>query len=146
MQHQATLKLQQDYTDEFVPETYRFFKHLKDYKYFPATEERTPAVNNLENVSIVESVALEKWATGFIENIDRNIIPTLKRSKDEISREIKVIDKVSDIIKKYCDNERVSKQVFVINILQVYFDKIETMASNLDKLANLSLNIFEHKK
>ena len=68
-------------------------------------------------MSIVESVALEKWATGFIENIDRNIIPTLKRSKDEISREIKVIDKVSEIIKKYCDNERVSKQVFVINIL-----------------------------
>ena len=61
-------------------------------------------------------------------------MPTLKRSKDEIDREIKVIDKVRETTQKYIDEER------------VYVDTIQTMGNNINKLSNVSLEIFEHKK
>ncbi len=41
-------------------------------------------------------MALESWASSLISNLNHNIVPTLKKSKDEIDREIKVIDKVRE--------------------------------------------------
>lgn len=91
-----------------MPETYRHFKDLKEYKYYPATE--VPLADISQEVSLEESMAMERWAEGLIDNINSNIVPKLKRSKEDIDREIRVIEKVTDVTKKYIESERVRKK------------------------------------
>lgn len=35
---QAKITKQSEFSDEFIPETYRYFKDIKEYKYYPASE------------------------------------------------------------------------------------------------------------
>jgi hypothetical protein len=91
-----------------VPETYRYFKDLKEYKYYPATEVALADIS--QEVSLEESMAMERWAEGLIDNINGNIVPKLKRSKEDIDREIRLIEKVTDVTKKYIESERVRKK------------------------------------
>ncbi len=79
------IETQKSYVQDVVPETYRVYKELKSLRY---------SVLPSSTVDVQSSEELEAYGKAVIENLHR-IIPELKRAKEDIQHEVKVIKKAT---------------------------------------------------
>ena len=89
MEFNILIQRQQEYTQEVVPLTYHHYKDIKELSYLTLPQEKSI----LE--SSKDSLTLEEYASLIVENLEEVLIPELIKVKENIDKEIPLIEKIA---------------------------------------------------